>query len=110
MGMLTSIQPMQPMAGEALQPAQLKAPQMRPLQNPMAGPSRVELQAVMRSAGNAGVPLSSPDDVAAVAQLFMAGHSDRSALVDVAWAVKQGGSVPDAVAKVLASRKPIGGA
>lgn len=107
MGMLSSIQPMEPMAGAAQPQGMLKASLVKPLQNPMAGPSRAEMQSILSQAGNAGVPIGSADDAAAVAQLFMAGHSDRNALADVVWAVKMGGSVTDAVAKVLASRKPI---
>ena len=40
MGMLSSIQPMEPMAGAAQPQGMLKAPLVKPLQNPMAGPSR----------------------------------------------------------------------
>ena len=97
MGMLKSLPGMEPLP--QLQP-------LRPLPS-VLGPSRNEMQSVLAKAGGAGVPVASQADAGALMQLYMAGVDDKDALADVAWAVKMGGTVPDAVAKVLAARKSI---
>ena len=104
-GMLKSIGPLSPPAtAQATQP-----PAPPQLQNPFAAPSRTELQTIMARAGNAGVLPGTQDDAGAVVRLFMAGYDDKDALADVAWAVKMGGSIPDAVAKVIATRQSASG-
>ena len=110
-GMLKSIGMLSPQAAAQplQQPAQPQAPQPRQIQNPFAAPSRTELQAIMARAGTAGVRAATQDDAGAVVRLFMAGYDDKDALADVAWAVKMGGSIPDAVAKVIATRQTASG-
>lgn len=93
------------------QPTQVQPPQPQQqpqqLQTPFATPSRSELQSMMDRAGNAGIRVATQDDASAVVRLFAAGHDDNDALADVVWAVKMGGSIPDAVAKVIANRKSV---
>ena len=107
-GMLRSLELVGPPGvAQPQQPLQPLQPWQPLLKNPFATPSRSELQSMIARAGNAGVRVVTQDDAGAVVRLFAAGHDDKDALADVVWAVKMGGSIPDAVAKVIANRKSV---